>query len=247
MSSAAIAWAADARNYGPMPAGAMLVLIQLADHADPSGRHAFPSIERIAVRSGMTARNVQRHIATLRELGLIVLGDQRLVQHIRGDKRPIVYDLDLSYKPPRGDASDTPPRGDASDTPPSSRGDAHVANGVTPTSPKPNTELTTPTPVGNSATQRARDGLAQCIVCGQHFRQTHHCRGRAPGQPPPPGRGVPGECPRHAGQRAWDCHYCAAEVKPPPANLRELVEQAKRPPPPQPTEPQLPLTERQQG
>lgn len=108
-----MAWALDARRTGTLSPDARLVLVALADYADPDGRGAFPAKTTLAERLGITPRAVQRHLATLREDGLIHPGDAQLVAHYRADRRPIVYDLNLGLEPPRGDASVTPPRGDS--------------------------------------------------------------------------------------------------------------------------------------
>lgn len=97
------------------------VLLQLADRADAHGYHAFPSVETIAENLECSERTVQRALKTLRDDGLIRLGNQDYVAHIRPDKRPIVYDvvttaLTLKERYERGDNYVTPSleRGDSS-------------------------------------------------------------------------------------------------------------------------------------
>lgn len=83
-----------------------LVLIGLANHADRDGRHAFPSVATLAHYVRLSERTVQRALGRLEELGLIELGNQRIVAaHVdRPDRRPRVWNLQMK----RGDSSDTP-------------------------------------------------------------------------------------------------------------------------------------------
>ncbi len=96
MSLAALAWALwHAETKDPTE---RVVLIRLGDHADPDGRGAYPS-QRTLAGLDLTVRTVRRHLDALECRGLIRRGDQRLVDHIRSDRRPIVWDLDLSLRP----------------------------------------------------------------------------------------------------------------------------------------------------
>jgi hypothetical protein len=81
--------------------GQLLVLIALADRAADDGAAAWPSIGWIAERARCSTRTVIRHLHALRDAGLIALGDQRLVEHLPANRRPQVYDIDLSRR--RGD------------------------------------------------------------------------------------------------------------------------------------------------
>lgn len=80
----------------------LLVLIALAERADEEGRAAFPAKPWLAKRARCSTRTVQRHLNALRAGGLIIEGDQSLVQHYRADRRPVVYDLALRIT--RGDS-----------------------------------------------------------------------------------------------------------------------------------------------
>lgn len=58
------------------PAAAKLVLLALADHANPDG-YCWPSILRIAGMVGLTSRQVSTHIRSLEAKGLVERGDRR--------------------------------------------------------------------------------------------------------------------------------------------------------------------------
>ncbi|MFE0699155.1 helix-turn-helix domain-containing protein [Streptomyces sp. NPDC058872] len=175
MSVEATVWAL--KFAPPMPPQYLGTLLGLADHADPKGRGAYPSIPTLAAYTCKSERSVQRDLKGLRETGLIRSGDESLVAHIPADRRPEVYDLAVERVVPGGRAGDeearaavaklassrarggkksgvtstSPGRGDAhvttGVTPTSERGDVDVANGVTPTSPKPSFEPPTNPPM----------------------------------------------------------------------------------------------------
>jgi DNA-binding MarR family transcriptional regulator len=69
------------------------VLLQLADRTDPLGYGAWPNVSTIADALECSTRTVHRALKDLKEAGLIREGDQRPVQHLRPDRRPIVYDV----------------------------------------------------------------------------------------------------------------------------------------------------------
>lgn len=97
MSVATMLWALLPHDdLGPAE---QLTLVILADHANPDGCNAFPKVSTLAARRGLSARTVRRHLATLRELGFIRLGDQRWTAHLRADERPTVWDLDVARRP----------------------------------------------------------------------------------------------------------------------------------------------------
>lgn len=66
---------------------AFLVLLCLADHAGQDGGDAWPSVERLAHRCRVDERTVQRALATLRDLGEIVVQDEAT------SRRPTRYRL----------------------------------------------------------------------------------------------------------------------------------------------------------
>ena len=67
------------------------ILLELADHADPDGRHVFPSQRFIARRTGYSVRQIRRILHELEELGLI-----EPVAHRKGGRGMATeYDLHL--------------------------------------------------------------------------------------------------------------------------------------------------------
>lgn len=72
-----------------------VVLIGLANHADPEGRNAFPSLATLASYTRLTERSVRYALRNLEQLGLIQSADPRIVAaHVqRADRRPNGYDL----------------------------------------------------------------------------------------------------------------------------------------------------------
>lgn len=139
MSLKAMVWALDsARVDDP---GQLLVLIALAERADEEGRNAWPGKAWLAERGRCSTRTVQRHLQALRARGLIVEGDQRLVDHLRPDRRPTVYDLVIARGDnltPRPDACGKPADEETPLTPREpERGDTDDTNGETTVSPKP--------------------------------------------------------------------------------------------------------------
>src|SRR3954453_23571314 len=75
------------------------VLMVLAEHADPKGRNAFPSWDRIASIVGVSTRTIGSTLSSLQRKGLIRKGDQALAEigvRRRGKSRayaPAVWDL----------------------------------------------------------------------------------------------------------------------------------------------------------
>lgn len=70
-----------------------LVLIGLADHAGDDGTGARPSATTLAEYARCSVRTVRYRLKALEAAGLIRRGDQRSVEHLRADRRPVVYDL----------------------------------------------------------------------------------------------------------------------------------------------------------
>lgn len=92
MSLEAYVWAANL----PLDAcsgTAFRVLLKYADRADKLGYTCWRSVPDMAVELGCSKRTIQRAIAELVAAGLIRPGDQRHVEHLRADRRPVVYDV----------------------------------------------------------------------------------------------------------------------------------------------------------
>lgn len=91
MSVQAIAWVLD--DAPDLPSHLVSTLIALANHADKHGRGSWPGQATIAWYTRKSDRQIRKDLVQLAELGFIRLGDQRLVQHLPADERPVVYDL----------------------------------------------------------------------------------------------------------------------------------------------------------
>lgn len=96
MSIQAMVWALE--DAPDVPAQALGTLMGLANHADEFGRGAYASQEQIAEYARKSDRQARTDLYRLEELGLIRRGDQSLVAHLRGDKRPVVWDLAMERR-----------------------------------------------------------------------------------------------------------------------------------------------------
>lgn len=98
MSIEAISWAL---NEAPIPqerrdaSSLAIVLVGLANHADPNGRNAFPAVSTLARYTRLSERSVQYALRSLEELGLITPSDPDIVAAYvkRADRRPKGWDL----------------------------------------------------------------------------------------------------------------------------------------------------------
>lgn len=70
-----------------------LVLLAYANHADREGRHAWPALATVADYAECDVRTAQRAVKALVRDGWLRRGDQEIVAHRRGDRRPVVYDV----------------------------------------------------------------------------------------------------------------------------------------------------------
>lgn len=80
------------------------VLVALADHANEDGKHAYPSVARLVIKTSYAERTVRRALSDLRDMNLIVaVGDS--THH-----KPTEYFIDLSEMQARQDrpARDAP-------------------------------------------------------------------------------------------------------------------------------------------
>lgn len=85
-----------------------MVLYALANCAKDDGTAAWPSMQWIADRACCSRQTVRRHLRALESRGVIRKGDQRHVDHIRPDKRPVVWNLNLFADRTAGVQNDTP-------------------------------------------------------------------------------------------------------------------------------------------
>ena len=134
-----LAWGLD------LSSNRKFILLELADHADPDGRHVFPSKGFIARRTGYSVRQIQRILHELEDLGLI----EPVAYRKGGRGMATEYDLHLdpsinekavklsgftdeetpTSEPLKGDIYDT--KGDICDT----KGDIHDIKGDTGVTP----------------------------------------------------------------------------------------------------------------
>ena len=98
MSIEAISWALTA---APIPtdrrdaSSLAIVLVGLANHADPDGRNAFPAVATLVRYTRLSERSVQYALRSLEELSLIISSDPDIVAAYvkRADRRPKGWDL----------------------------------------------------------------------------------------------------------------------------------------------------------
>jgi hypothetical protein len=100
MSIEAIAWALNAAQIPPDRRDASslaIVLVGLANHADPDGRNAFPAVATLAGYTRLSERSVQYALRALEDLGLIAPSDPDIVAAYvkRADRRPKGWDLPI--------------------------------------------------------------------------------------------------------------------------------------------------------
>ena len=116
---------------GDVPPHLLAAYMAVASFTGPDGKGAHPSTATVALLIRKADRNAKKDISELKRLKLLLPGDERLVSHIRADRRPNVYDLPM----PRGVADVTPWRLNGV-TQGTARGDAEGPDGVTQASPK---------------------------------------------------------------------------------------------------------------
>lgn len=100
VSIEAISWAL---NKAPIPrerrdaSSLTMVLVGLANHADPDGRNAYPSLARLGRYTRLSERSIRYALRTLQELNLIHPSNPDIVAANipRGDRRPNNYNLAL--------------------------------------------------------------------------------------------------------------------------------------------------------
>lgn len=80
-----------------VPPTAFRVLLLLANHAHSDGRNVWRKKSELANELGCSLRTVERAFRDLRTRGLIRHGDQRLTEHLRADRKPVVFDLNFDF------------------------------------------------------------------------------------------------------------------------------------------------------
>ncbi|MFI8888276.1 hypothetical protein [Streptomyces sp. NPDC053813] len=73
--------------------GELLVLIRVGNHVGGDMRGCFAKAATLAEECLMGESTVLKHLRALKAAGVLLPGDEKLVDHIRADKRPPVYDL----------------------------------------------------------------------------------------------------------------------------------------------------------
>lgn len=96
----AVAWVID---EAPVPADLAFILIVIARRCDESGCGSYQSMKTLAEKTGKSEAQARRDVKRLRELGLLLMGDQTLPgKHgVPAGKCPVVYDLPLSLAGPK--------------------------------------------------------------------------------------------------------------------------------------------------
>ena len=179
MSVVAMAWVLKSVHLEGDPV-AKLVLLGLADHAADDGTAAWPSQATLSKYADVSVRTVRTKLRTLEELGLIALGDQEFTAHLRADRRPAVYDLNLRAEISSGRKRASGREEVREETvfrPPATlRAEAELPYGRKLFSHKPS--LTTQKkPTGSDAPAQPVDNSAQKLVA----EWVDHCNG---GRPP---------------------------------------------------------------
>jgi hypothetical protein len=90
-------------NTAPIPrdrrdaSSLAMVLVSLANHADPDGRNAFPSVARLRQYTRLSERSIRYALRTLEDLGLVRPSNPDILAATirRADRRPNGYDLAL--------------------------------------------------------------------------------------------------------------------------------------------------------
>ncbi len=120
VSQVGVAWALD---EAPCPHELLATLIAIARRAGQDGKGSRQSVGTISEKVGKSTRQIKRDIARLCSLGLLLEGDQSLVEGLPAGQRPVVYDVPITL---RGSKPGRVPRG--------SRGDVDVTGDVSATS-----------------------------------------------------------------------------------------------------------------
>jgi len=109
MSARATAWAWTQIEQGSLTPATALVLLKLADRADPRSGACWPSAETTALDTGLGQRTVERSLKELRQLDLITIQPR---VDARGFRLTSVFQLNLGGRldegqQPPGEAATT--------------------------------------------------------------------------------------------------------------------------------------------
>lgn len=128
MSHQAVSWVLE---HCPTVKGSdRLVLLSIANHCDPEGDNAWPSIATLAKEAALSETRVKQALRTLRASGVIVVtANAGGKASERADRRPNLYRIPFRVRPDDRDGPD--------------------ADGGQPSTPRPD-----PTPVGPSGATR---------------------------------------------------------------------------------------------
>jgi hypothetical protein len=98
VSARAVAWVI---HDAPVPADLAFTLNVIAARCDEHGRGSYQSVATVAEKTGKSPDQARRDIKRLLQLGLLLLGDQSLVNHLPPGQRPVVYDVPLHLRGPK--------------------------------------------------------------------------------------------------------------------------------------------------
>ena len=102
MSFTATKWVMrDVRGLAQSERNVLFVLAEMSNESDPL-KHAWPSVATLSECCEMSPRTVHRALQALEGKGFIRRGDQSLASGIRGDRRPVVWSLNVGLKPSTG-------------------------------------------------------------------------------------------------------------------------------------------------
>lgn len=167
----AVRWALD--EAPDVPPHLVAALVAVASFAGEDGRGAYPSVPTLAAIIRKSERGVMKDLAALRQLGLLLLGDQDLAEHIRADRRPVVYDLPV----PRGEPQVTPSAHGVNHS--TERGEPQFRSGVNHSSPKQS--FKNPEKTHQHTSARRPDGKAVSAAINEARRHGPACEHGEPG------------------------------------------------------------------
>lgn len=170
--------------------GRKQTLMAFANYAGADGRDIYPAVATIAHDAECSVKTVQRDVKKLLADGWLRLGDQQKVAHIRGDRRPVVYELAMDEDTRKAWAGVEPgdnlsPRETTDEATPVSPRETDTGrhprpHGATPVSPEPLvTEVLTPQPPASGGpkppalkcSKHPAGVVANCRLCGTTPRQ----------------------------------------------------------------------------